>query len=204
MGFYSRVILPKICDAAMRSAFLEPLRERVMGAARGRVLEIGAGSGLNLRFYTRDTEKVVALEPDPNMRRIAEPRAAAAPRPVEFLDASAEQMPLEDASFDTVVTTWTLCTIPDGEAALGEMRRVLKPGGQLLFLEHGRSPEDGVRKWQDRVTPTWKCLCGGCHLNKPIKTMVEGAGFSIGRLDNFYMRGPKFLAYMYEGAATPA
>ena len=138
------------------------------------------------------------------MRRARIARAAAAPRPVEFLDASAEAMPLDDASFDTVVTTWTLCTIPDGEAALGEMRRVLKPGGQLLFLEHGRSPEAGVRKWQDRVTPTWKCLCGGRHLNKPIKTMVEGAGFSIGRLDNFYMRGPKFLAYMYEGAAAPA
>ena len=123
--------------------------------------------------------------------------------PVDLIEGSAEDIPLEDATVDTVVTTWTLCTIPDASRALTEMRRVLKPGGRLLFVEHGRAPDPNVVWWQDRLTPMWKRLGGGCHLNRAIESLIQGSGFRFERLDTGYMRGPKPMTFMYEGSARP-
>ncbi len=124
-------------------------------------------------------------------------------RPTEFLDASAESIPLDDNSVDTVVTTWTLCSIPDVQQALAEMRRVLRPGGWLLFVEHGRSPDPAVVRWQNRINPLWKRIGGGCHLNRPIATLIDSSGFRIERLETGYARGPRTMTYMYEGGARP-
>ena len=124
--------------------------------------------------------------------------------PVTFIEGQAEAIPLDDRSIDTVVTTWTLCTIPEAVQALMEMRRVLKPGGQLLFVEHGLAPEESVRKWQDRVTPLWKRIGGGCHLNRPIQTLIERAGFSVAEIENSYLpKAPRMMGYLYEGRARP-
>jgi ubiquinone/menaquinone biosynthesis C-methylase UbiE len=130
--------------------------------------------------------------------------AKKSPVPTKLIEASAESIPLDDSSVDTVVTTWTLCTIPDVAKALAEMRRVLKPDGRLLFVEHGLSPDQGVRKWQNRLTPVWKKIAGGCHLNRPIAKLVEAAGFRVWGLDTGYMRGPKPMTFIYEGAARRA
>jgi ubiquinone/menaquinone biosynthesis C-methylase UbiE len=124
--------------------------------------------------------------------------------PVNFIEGSAEAIPIADHSVDTVVTTWTLCSIPQAPTALAEMRRVLRPGGQLLFVEHGLAPDESVRRWQDWLTPAWRRISGGCHLNRPIRTMIEGAGFQIDRVDTGYMPGPKPMAFMYEGSARPS
>lgn len=203
MGFYSDIILPRLCDLAMRNKQLVPFRERVIGAAEGRVLEIGVGSGLNMPFYRRPANEILALEPAPRLVTMARAASRASPMPITFIEASAEAIPLDDHSVDTVVTTWTLCSIPQAATALAEMRRVLRPGGRLLFVEHGRSPDDGVRRWQDRLTPIWRCCAGGCHLNRPIATMIEGAGFRIDRIETGYIPGPKPMTFMYEGSARP-
>jgi ubiquinone/menaquinone biosynthesis C-methylase UbiE len=202
MGFYSDVILPRLCDLAMRNKRLVPYRERVIGAAEGRVLEIGIGSGLNLPFYRPPVKQILALEPAPKLVAMAR-RAPHPGMPVSFLEASAEAIPLDDCSVDTVVTTWGLCTIPQAATSLGEMRRVLRPGGKLLFVEHGLAPDDGVRRWQDRLTPAWRSISGGCHLNRPIQAMIEGAGFRVDRIETGYMPGLKPMTFMYEGSARP-
>jgi ubiquinone/menaquinone biosynthesis C-methylase UbiE len=203
MGFYSEVILPRLCDFAMRNRRLMPYRERVIGAAEGRVIEIGVGSGLNLPLYRPPVKEILALEPAPKLVAIA--RCAPHPSiPVRFIEASAEAIPLDDHSVDTVVTTWTMCSIPQAATALGEMRRVLRPGGKLLFVEHGLAPDESVRRWQERLTPAWRCISGGCHLNRPIPTMIEGAGFRVDRLETGYMPGPKPMAFIYEGSAGPS
>ena len=181
MGLYSDVIQPKLCDLYMRNVRLHPYRKRVVGAAEGRVLEIGSGSGLNLPFYRRDVREILALEPDPALLAMAR-RVPHTEIPVNFMEASAEAIPLDDNSIDTVVTTWTLCTIPGAAAALTEMRRVLRPQGKLLFVEHGLSPVRGVRWWQDRLTPIWGRISGGCHLNRPIRSIIENGGFRIDRI----------------------
>lgn len=202
MGIYSDVILPKLCDLSMSNPRLHPYRERVVGAAEGRVLEIGSGSGLNLPFYRRGVREILALEPDPALLAMAR-RVPHTGIPVNFMEASAEAIPLDDNSIDTVVTTWTLCTIPGAAAALTEMRRVLRPQGKLLFVEHGLSPDRGVRWWQDRLTPIWGRISGGCHLNRPIRSIIEDAGFRIDRIETGYMQGPKPMTFMYEGSARP-
>ncbi|RKF35753.1 class I SAM-dependent methyltransferase [Paraburkholderia fungorum] len=203
MGLYRNVILPSLCDFVMRNRFLLPYRERIIGSAEGTVLEIGAGSGLNLPLYDAGVREVLALEPDPKLMTMARRNAKQARRPVTFLDASAEAIPLEDRSVDTVVTTWTLCTIPEAMRALEEMRRVLKPAGHLLFVEHGLAPEASVCKWQNRLTPAWKCISGGCHLNRPIRQMIESGGFSIDQIDTGYAPGPRPMSFLYEGSARP-
>jgi len=203
MGFYSDIILPRLCDLAMRNKRLVPFRERVIGAAEGRVLEIGVGSGLNLPFYRPPVREVLALEPAPRLVTMARSASRGASIPVSFLEASAEAIPLEDHCVDTIVTTWTLCSIPRAAAALADMRRVLRPGGKLLFVEHGLAPDEGVRRWQDLMTPAWRCISGGCHLNRPIRSMIEGAGFRIDRIETGYMPGPKPMTFMYEGSARP-
>jgi ubiquinone/menaquinone biosynthesis C-methylase UbiE len=202
MAFYSDMILPRLCDLAMRNKRLVPYRERVTGAAEGRVLEIGAGSGRNLPFYGPSAKQILALEPSAKLVAMARsvPHHAI---PVTFLESSAEGIPLDDGTVDTVVTTWSLCTIPQAATALGEMRRVLRRGGRLLFVEHGLAPDEGVRWWQDRLTPAWKSISGGCHLNRPIQALIEGAGFGIDRIETGYMPGLKPMTFMYEGSARP-
>ena len=201
MGFYADVILPQLCNLAMSNRRLVPYRERVIAAAQGRVLEIGIGSGLNLPFYGGAVREVLGLEPAPRLIGMARQAAQAASIPVAFIEGSAEAIPLDPRSVDCVVTTWTLCAIPHAAQALGEMRRVLRPLGQLLFVEHGLSPDARVRRWQDRLTPPWRFIAGGCHLNRPIQTLIESAGFRCDRIETGYMPGPKPMGYIYEGRA---
>ena len=203
MGLYRDFVVPRLCDLAMRNRMLAPYRARVIGAAEGRVLEIGTGSGMNLPLYAAGVTDVLALEPDLHLITMAERKTGSMQRPVTFLDASAESIPLGARSIDTVVTTWTLCTISDAHRALSEMRRVLRPGGHLLFVEHGRSPDTGVRKWQNRLDPLWSRISGGCHLNRPIQSLIEHAGFKIDRLTLAYAPGLKPMTYFYEGSAMP-
>jgi len=202
VGFYNDVLLPRLCHLAMRNGRLMPYRQRVAGSAAGRVLEIGAGSGLNLPFYGASVRELLALEPSAQLIDIARRSHGSSRMPLRFIEASAEAIPLDDDSVDTVVTTWTLCTIPHPIDALIEMRRVLRPGGRLLFVEHGRAPEMRVRWWQDRLTPAWRHLSGGCHLNRPIGSMIEQSGFRIAHLATAYMPGPRAMTFMYEGIAT--
>ena len=203
MGFYRDHILPYLTDLSMRQRNLAAYRSRVIPAADGRVLEIGVGSGLNLPLYTANVRQVIGLDPSPKLLSMARKVLLRVLPPVEFVEGSAEAVPLEDASVDTVVTTWTLCSIPDAPRALREMRRVLKPGGRLLFVEHGLANDANVRWWQDHLTPVWKRIGGGCHLNRPIRKLIEAAGFQFERLDTGYMRGPKPMTFMYEGSARP-
>jgi ubiquinone/menaquinone biosynthesis C-methylase UbiE len=203
MGFYQNQILPLLIDLSMRQRNLAAYRNRVVAAAEGRVLEIGIGSGLNVPFYTQKAELVIGLDPSPKLLSMARRAGRPASGPIEFIEGSAEAIPLEDRSIDTVVTTWTLCSIPDAPCSLREMCRVLKPGGRLLFVEHGRSPDPNVRWWQDRLTPAWKRIGGGCHLNRAIGMLIEGAGFQFDRIETGYMRGPRPMTFMYEGSAHP-
>lgn len=201
MGFYNHRILPCLLHLAMQTPALEPYRRRAVARARGRVLEIGVGSGLNLELYGATVECVVGIEPSPELLCMARGRAAAVVVPIELVQASAEALPLATASVDTVVTTWTLCTIPDPVGALREVRRVLRPDGALLFVEHGRAPEPGVARWQDRLTPLWRHFAGGCHLNRAIPDLITTAGFAIERLDLSRVPGPRTHTFMYEGWA---
>ena len=201
MGFYNDVILPRLCHLVMRNRRLVPYRERVIASAEGRVLEIGIGSGLNLPFYGPHVREIVGLEPAPRLIAMARQVAERMPMPVTFMEESAAAIPLDRNTVDTVVMTWTLCTIPQADRALSEMRRVLKPNGRLLFVEHGLAPDDGVRRWQDWLTPAWKRISGGCHLNRPIQSMIESAGFRFDRLQTAYMPGPKPMSFIYEGSA---
>lgn len=201
MGFYRRSIVPKLCHMAMRSARLRPYRARTVGAAEGRVLEIGAGSGLNLPLYRACVQEIIALEPDPVLVRLAERHNADAEQHVRYLQASAESIPLDAHSVDCVVTTWTLCSIGDVTKALGEVRRVLAPHGKLLFVEHGLAPEPRIEWWQHRLTPVWKTFSGGCHLDRCIAALISASGFKIDRLETAYMPGPRVLTYFYEGSA---
>lgn len=204
MSFYEERILPHLVNLAMRNHRLLPYRERVIAAAEGRVLEIGIGSGLNLPFYGARVREVLGLDPAPRLIAMARRAAEEVTVPVTFLEGSAEAIPLDDASVDTIAVTWSLCSIPDAGQALHEMRRVLKSTGQLLFVEHGQAPEPGVRKWQDRLTPAWKRIAGGCHLNRPIHTLIDGNGFAMAQIETGYMKGPKPMAFLYEGRAKPA
>lgn len=203
MGFYDERILPHLVNLTMRNRHLMPYRERVISAAEGRVLEIGVGSGLNLPLYPARVREIVGLEPAPRLLAMSRGMVHRPSLPVIFIEGSAEAIPLDDRSIDTVVTTWTLCTIPRVLEALHEARRVLRPSGQLLFVEHGLAPDDTVRKWQGWLTPAWKRIGGGCHLNRPIRAIVERAGFTITRLETGYMKGPNPLTFHYEGRATP-
>jgi ubiquinone/menaquinone biosynthesis C-methylase UbiE len=203
MSFYQRHIVPRLIHLAMRQNYLVPFRKRVIGAAEGRVLEIGIGSGLNFPLYGAKVTSVFGLEPSPELLRMAGGRASDAAVPVTLLEASAETVPLDTGSIDTVVTTWTLCTIPHAPRALAEMRRVLKPGGVLLFVEHGRAPEPGVARWQDRLDPLWSRIAGGCHLNRKMDDLIAGSGFQIEALANARLPGPRTHTFLYEGSAKP-
>jgi ubiquinone/menaquinone biosynthesis C-methylase UbiE len=205
VGFYAERVVPYLVHFAMRQATLVPYRQRVIAKAEGRVLEIGIGSGLNFPFYTPEVTTVVGLEPSAKLLSMArhQNNSASMVRG-ELVEGSAEAIPLEDGSIDTVVTTWTLCTIPDVQRALQEMRRVMAPSGRLLFVEHGRSPDTSVRRWQDRLNPMWKPIAGGCHLNRPMAELIERAGFRIEQMDTGYGKGPRPMVFMYEGVASKA
>ena len=203
MGFYQDQVVPLLINLAMRRQELVAYRSRVVPAAEGRVLEIGIGSGLNLPFYSRNVERLIGLDPSPKLLSMVRQNLRRNSSSVELIEGSAETIPLENTSVDTVVTTWTLCSIPNIKRALREMYRVLRPTGRLLFVEHGRAPEPNVRWWQDRLTPVWKRIGGGCHLNRAIQMLIEDAGFQFDRLETGYMRGPKPLTFMYEGSARP-
>jgi ubiquinone/menaquinone biosynthesis C-methylase UbiE len=201
MGFYNDRIVPHLVNLAMGNPKLAPYRGRALAEAQGRVLEIGVGSGANLPLYTDRATEVVGLEPHPRLLKMASEKNGRVA--VDLIEGSAESIPLEDSSVDTVVTTWTLCSIPDVAKALVEMRRVLKPDGRLLFVEHGLSADENVRRWQNRLNPVWKKIAGGCHLNRPMRTLIENAGFRVSRLETGYMPGPKPMTFMYEGSARP-
>lgn len=201
MGFYDKHILPRIVNVACGMGNIAQQREKIVPAAEGRVLEIGFGSGLNLPFYATDkVEKLWALEPSEDIRKLARKRMKNIPFEVEFLGLDAEEIPLEDNSVDTIVMTYTLCTIPDTAMALKGMKRVLKPGGRMLFSEHGRAPDASVARWQDRLNSPWKKIFGGCHLNRPIDDLLRQAGFSGNDMHADYIDGPRFASFMYWGS----
>jgi ubiquinone/menaquinone biosynthesis C-methylase UbiE len=201
MGFYSNWLFPRVLDRVMRQQQMTPFRQRIGKAASGRVLDVGIGSGLNLPFYGERTDRVFGIDPSSELLHFAEERAGTASVPVELLRGSGEALPFEDRCIDTVVVTFTLCTVCDAAATLGELRRVLRPDGRLLFAEHGRAPQAGVARWQDRLTPIWRRLAGGCHLNRKPDDLIHSAGFSIESLETGYLKGPRPMAFVYAGSA---
>ncbi len=204
MGIYDRYVLPHLVNSSCSAKPIRYQRKKVVPQARGRVLEVGMGSGLNLPFY--DVEKVEfvwGLEPSEGMRAMAAPAIAAAPFEVKWLGLPGEEIPLEDNSADTIVLTYTLCSIADGIKALQQMKRVLKPGGEMLFCEHGAAPDKDVRKWQDRINPLWKLIGGGCHVNRQIPDMLEAGGFKVSALETMYLPNtPRTLGFTYWGSAN--
>ena len=189
MGVYERAVLPRFLNAACGTKAVEPLRRRVCQGLTGDVVEIGFGSGLNVPFYPASVTRVAAVEPSGTSWRLAAGRVRAASVPVQRSGLDGESLPFGDGSYDAALSTWTLCTIPDATVALAEVRRVLKPGGTLHFLEHGLAPDERVRRWQHRLEPLQRRLVGGCHLTRPIADLVTAAGFTITELDVFYEQG---------------
>lgn len=203
MGIYDTYVLPHVINCACGMKDIAKQRQKVVPQAFGKVLEIGMGSGLNLPFYDRQkVEFVWGLEPSEGMRRKAKPVIEASDLDVRWLDLPSEAIPLEDNSVDCVLLTYTLCTIPDWAAALGEMKRVLKPDGKMFFCEHGEAPDDSVQKWQKRVNPVWKKIAGGCNLNRPIPDCLSSGGFRIDMIQSEYLKGPKIATYNYWGEAS--
>ena len=202
MGFYADRILPHLVDKACSTKPSRKQREKIVPRARGDVLEVGFGSGLNLPFYSPgEVRKILALEPSAGMRQKARPVVERSGLDVEFIDAPAEDIPLPPDSVDTVVISYTLCTIPDAEAALESVRRVLRPGGQLLFCEHGLAPDAAVRRWQRRLSPAWSRVAGGCNLDRDIPALLAGGGFETILDERMYIPGLRMLSYNYWGIA---
>ncbi len=202
MGFYTKYVLPRVAHFLCSSKLITLQREKVVPLAEGQVLEIGIGSGLNLPFYDPGKVRHVwGLDPNEEMWNLASTRGV--PFDVEFLQASAEKIPLDDGSADSIVVTYTLCSVPETIEALRDMRRVLKPGGELIFCEHGAAPEQRVRRWQDRLGPIWQKATGGCRLNLQIPTLLEQGVFNIRAMEAMYLQGPKFASYNYWGTAVP-
>ena len=203
MSWYEEKILPRLINVACSSKPARKQREKIVPRATGDVLEIGFGSGLNLAHYDRDkVRRIWGLEPSEGMRKLAAEPIADSGLDVELIDLPGEKIPLEDNSVDTVLITFTLCTIPEVASALDGMRRVLKPGGQLLFSEHGKAPDANVVKWQERMNPVWKKFSGGCNINRDIPALLAAAGLEVQDDNRMYVPGLKSLSYMYWGAAT--
>ena len=203
MNLYQRYVIPRLIDLAMRNREVARYRSQLVPLAHGTVIEIGVGSGLNLPFYGGGVRRLVGIDPSQALLDMTRAKLAHAPFAVELLGQSAEALPLADASADTVVTTFTLCSIPDPLAALREMKRVLKPGGILLFAEHGLAPEPSVERWQHRLNPAWRALAGGCNIDRKMDALVTAAGFALDALETGYAKGPRVLSYIYAGRASP-
>lgn len=206
MGIYERYVLPRFINLACGTSVIMAMRQHVVPQARGRILEVGMGSGINLPLYEpTQVQWVWGLEPAEGMRELARERVAAAPFEVRWLDAPAEHVPLEDACVDTVLLTFALCTIPDWRAALREMHRVLVPEGRLLFCEHGLAPDPGVQQWQHRLNPLWKKCAGGCNINRPMATLLQEGGFVLHSLHEAYMpQTPRIAGFVSWGVAGKA
>ena len=202
MSFYADHILPRLVDVCMRASDTGDVRARVVSDLTGEVLEIGFGSGLNVPFYPASLTRVWALDPATVGRKLAAKRVAASPVPVEYIGLDAQRIPLPDGSVDGVLTTWTLCTIPDAAGALAEVRRVLRPGGTLHFAEHGLAPDTPVARKQDRLEPLQKRVFGGCHLTRHIDQLIAASGLELTELKTYYRPGPPATSYTYEGRAT--
>lgn len=198
---YDDAVLPRVVDLALAGKSFGRLRARATAGLSGDVLEVGFGSGRNVPYLPGEVTRLRAVEPAMVGRKLAAGRVAARGLPVDYVGLDGAELPLEDGSVDHVLSTWTLCTIADIDAAMAEIHRVLRPGGTLHFLEHGRSPVHGVRRWQDRLTPIQKRIFGGCHLNRAIDELVTTSGLEIASLDTFSMKGPKTMGYMYLGTA---
>lgn len=203
MGLYTRFILPKIVDFTCNLKPIMRQRAKVVPFALGSVLEVGFGSGLNIPFYDKTkVQHVWALDPSREMWALSEKRVRGTDPPIEFLNATAEEIPLPNRSADTVLVTFTLCTLPDVQRALREMARVLKPGGELVFCEHGLAPDEKVRRWQNRLNPIWKAFSGGCNLNRPIPSLLEQGGFQLREMSSMYIPGWKPASFHYWGRAS--
>jgi ubiquinone/menaquinone biosynthesis C-methylase UbiE len=201
MSIYQRFAVPRLINWAMSNKDATRCRSEIVPRARGEVLEVGVGSGLNLSFYSNQVQKVRGLDPSEELLKMARKRASSASVPVELLNGSAEAIPVESQTIDTVVMTWTLCSIPDPGRALAEMLRVLKPGGELLFVEHGLSSDLKIGAWQNRINRTWRAFAGGCNLNREIDLLITSTGFRILQLDKSYLPGPRVLTFTYRGNA---
>jgi ubiquinone/menaquinone biosynthesis C-methylase UbiE len=201
MGVYEEWLLPRMINLAMGMKHVAEERKKCLAEVKGSVLEVGFGTGHNLPYYPAGVEKVVGVDPSGESAKLAKDRIAKAPFPVEFVPLPGEEIAAPDASFDSVVCTFSLCTIPNPVSALGHMRRVLKPEGRFFFVEHGRAEDPKVRAWQDRLNGLQMWMCGGCNLNRAMDELVTGAGFEIESLDRYYAKGPKPMAYLYRGIA---
>lgn len=203
MGLYDKYFLAPFINCACGTKPILYQRKKVVPLCAGRVLEVGMGSALNLPYYDRDrVEFIWGLEPSEAMREKARPNIEKSGLEVKLIDLPGEQIPLEDNSVDSILLTYTLCTIPDWLTALQQMRRVLKPGGRLVFTEHGEAPDEGVLKWQNRINPVWRKFAGGCNLNRKIPRLLTDSGFSVDQLDAMYLPStPKLFGYNYWGVA---
>jgi ubiquinone/menaquinone biosynthesis C-methylase UbiE len=204
VSYYEDQVVPRLIDVVLGTKAVGKLRQQVAASLSGEVLEVGFGSGLNVPYYPPGVTRVQAVDPAMVGRKLAAKRIAASRVPIDFVGLDGEHLPVASGSIDHVLITWTMCTIPNIETALAEMRRVLRPGGQLHFIEHGLAPDANVVKWQHRLNPIENRLAGGCNLNRPIDTLIENAGFSFDELETFYGKGPKSFSYFYEGVASPA
>ena len=205
MNPYERYVLPKLIDVACSTGNVMKARSKIVPQARGEVLEIGMGSGLNLSFYdAKKVSSIVGVDPAAQMQTLARQRAADIRIPVEMIAADVQGIHAETDRFDTIVMTFTLCSIDDPIAALQEMARVLKPEGRLLFSEHGLAPDTSVERWQHRLTPFWKPMAGGCHLDRDIPALIRAGGFVIDELSEAYLPGPRPMSYVYSGVAQQA
>jgi ubiquinone/menaquinone biosynthesis C-methylase UbiE len=205
MKFYDKYILPKLTHWVCSQNDITRVREKIVPLAKGRILEVGIGSGLNLPFYDPvKVDHVWGLDPSIELQTMARKRAAQTPFEVDFIGLSGEDIPLENNSMDTVLVTYTLCSIPDVLKALTEMNRVIKPGGELIFYEHGRTPDDYINRWQDKINPAWTKISGGCNLNRPISNLIEEGGFKILNLDAEYNSPLKVIGFNYSGIAVSA
>lgn len=203
MGFYSDRVAPHLIDGFLGGKAFLPLRARAAAALCGDVLEIGFGSGRNVEAYPDEVRRVLAVDPQPEARRMAAARVARSRVPISYVSLGEDEtLDLDDASVDHALSTFTLCSVADAAVTLGEVRRVLRPGGSVHFLEHGRSPEPRVARWQDRLTPLQRRFVGGCHLNRPIDRLLADAGFEVTQMRHYYLQAPRPSGYMYEGVAT--
>ena len=205
MSLYDKYILPRLLNCACSARPMIYQRQKVVPQAEGKVLEVGIGSGLNLPFYDKSkVKKIWGLDPSEELNRMASKVATEENLEVDFIISGAENIPLPDDHVDTVLITYTMCTIPEVEQANQEMKRVLKPGGKMIFCEHGKAPDPNIHKWQNRVNPFWKKIAGGCNLNRDIPDLIEASGFKLENLETMYLPStPNIAVYNYWGYAKP-